>query len=117
MAFDWQAFATAFLEGQTGAIRERKAEAKAYEERQRELAEQNNILRARREATAKQAAQLGQNAMALMDPGIPQATKEAMVANAMASGPAGIQTFYNQLQAASNQRGLGDRRQRGRSSV
>ena len=107
MAFDWQAFATAFLEGQTGAIRERKAEAKAYEERQRELAEQNNILRARREATAKQAAQLGQNAMALMDPGIPQATKEAMVANAMASGPAGIQTFYNQLQAAANQRGAG----------
>lgn len=107
MAFDWQAFATAFLEGQTRDIRERKAEAKEYEERQRQLAEQNNVLRARREATARQAAQLGQNAMALMDPGIPQATKEAMVANAMASGPAGIQTFYNQLQAASNQRGAG----------
>lgn len=107
MAFDWQAFATAFLQGQTEAIRERKAEAKDYEERQRQLAEQNNVLRARREATARQAAQLGQNAMALMDPGIPQATKEAMVANAMASGPAGIQTFYNQLQAASNQRGAG----------
>ena len=107
MAFDWQAFATAFLQGQTEAIRERKAEAKDYEERQRQLAEQNNVLRARREATARQAAQLGQNAMALMDPGIPQATKEAMVANAMASGPAGIQTFYNQLQAAANQRGAG----------
>lgn len=107
MAFDWQAFATAFLEGQTRDIRERKGEAKEYEERQRELAEQNNVLRARREATARQAAQLGQNAMALMDPGIPQATKEAMVANAMASGPAGIQTFYNQLQAAANQRGAG----------
>ena len=107
MAFDWKAFGAAFLEGQTQAMQERKSEAKDYEERQRQLAEQNNILRAQREARARQAAQLGRNAMALMDPGIPLAQREAMVANAMATGPAGIQDFYNQLQAASNQRGMG----------
>jgi hypothetical protein len=108
MAFDWKAFGAAFLEGQTQAMQERKSEAKDYEERQRQLAEQNNVLRAQREARARQAAQLGRNAIALMDPGIPQAQREAMVANAMATGPAGIQDFYNQLQAASSQRGMGN---------
>ena len=107
MAFDWKAFGAAFLEGQTQAMQERRSEAKDYEERQRQLVEQNNVLRAQREARARQAAQLGRNAMALMDPGIPQAQREAMVANAMATGPAGIQDFYNQLQAASSQRGMG----------
>ena len=54
MAFDWKAFGAAFLEGQTQAMEERRSEAKDYEERQRQLAEQNNILRAQREARARQ---------------------------------------------------------------
>ena len=34
MAFNWEAFAARFIEGQTKAIRERRQEAKEFEEEQ-----------------------------------------------------------------------------------
>ena len=41
MAFNWKAFAASFLDKQTEGIRERKEEAKEYEEEQEELAKAN----------------------------------------------------------------------------
>lgn len=107
MGFDWNAFGAAFLDKMTEGVAERKQEAKDYEEEQKKLAEQNNVLRAKREGVARNAAQFGRRAMALMADNIPQAEKEAMVMNAMSSGPNGITEFYQALEQASTQRGSG----------
>ena len=90
MAFNWKAFAASFLDKQTEGIRERREEAKEFEEEQEELAKQNRRLIAERTNLANSYGQLGQKAMAL------GATKEQVMA-AMASGAQGIQTFYEKL--------------------
>jgi hypothetical protein len=99
MAFNWKAFAASFLDKQTEGIRERRAEAKEFEEEQEELAKQNRRLIAERTNLANSYGQLGQKAMAL------GATKEQVMA-AMASGAQGIQTFYEKLLKAANQKGI-----------
>ena len=48
MAFNWKAFAESFLDKQTEGIRERREEAKEFEEEQEELAKQNRRLIAER---------------------------------------------------------------------
>jgi len=99
MAFNWKAFAASFLDKQTEGIRERREEAKEFEEEQEELAKQNRRLIAERTNLANSYGQLGQKAMAL------GATKEQVMA-AMASGAQGIQTFYEKLLKAANQKGI-----------
>ena len=99
MAFNWKAFAASFLDKQTEGIRERREEAKEFEEEQEELAKQNRRLIAERTNLANSYGQLGQKAMAL------GATKEQVIA-AMASGAQGIQTFYEKLLKAANQKGI-----------
>ena len=99
MVFNWKAFAASFLDKQTEGIRERREEAKEFEEEQEELAKQNRRLLAERTNLANQYGQLGQKAMAL------GATKEQVIA-AMASGAQGIQTFYEKLLKAANQKGI-----------
>ena len=99
MGFDWKAFAAAFLDKQTEGIRERKDEAKEYEEEQEELAKANRKIIADRTLLASEYGQLGKKAMEL------GATKEQVMA-AMGSGALGIKTFYDKLIAAANQKGI-----------
>ena len=99
MGFDWKAFAAAFLDKQTEGIRERKEEAKEYEDEQEELAKANRKIIADRTLLASEYGQLGKKAMEL------GATKEQVMA-AMGSGALGIKTFYDKLLAAANQKGI-----------
>lgn len=99
MGFDWKAFAAAFLDKQTEGIRERKDEAKEYEEEQEDLAKANRKIIADRTLLASEYGQLGKKAMEL------GATKEQVMA-AMGSGALGIKTFYDKLIAAANQKGI-----------
>lgn len=99
MAFNWKDFATGFLEKTTETIEESAAEAKKRKEKQEALARQNSSLIQQRRQRARTAATLGQQAMAL------GATDEQL-AVALNSGVAGVQTFYQSLQEAANQRGV-----------
>ena len=99
MAFNWKDFATGFLEKTTETIEDKAAEAKQRQERQEALARQNASLIQQRRQRARTAATLGQQAMAL-------GATEEQIAVALNSGVAGIQTFYQNLQAAANQRGV-----------
>jgi len=99
MAFNWEAFAARFIEGQTKAIRERRQEAKEFEEEQKEAADRNQKALSNRILLAQDAAQMGRKAMEL------GATQEQVMA-AMSSGAMGIKTFYDKLIAAANQKGM-----------
>ena len=99
MGFDWKAFAASFLEGQTEAIRERRKEAKDFEEEEKEKANRNAELVSQRNLLAQDAAQLGQAAMQL------GATKKQVIA-AMSSGALGMKTFYEKLLKAANEKGV-----------
>jgi len=79
MAFDWKIFAANFLGQAAEGLEENRQDAKAYQEKQDALVERNQVLRARRESTAKQAAQFGKRAKAL-------GATDAMVQTAMSSG-------------------------------
>ena len=99
MGFNWKAFAASFLEKQTEGIRERRAEAKEFEEEQEELAERNRKLLRDRTLLANDAAQMAQKAMEL------GATRDQVIA-AMGSGALGMKTFYDKLLKAANQKGI-----------
>ncbi len=99
MGFDWKAFAASFLEGQTEAIKERRQEAKDFEEEEKEKANRNAELVSQRNLLAQDAAQLGQAAMQL------GATKKQVIA-AMSSGALGMKTFYEKLLKAANEKGV-----------
>ena len=99
MGFDWKAFAASFLEGQTEAIRERRKEAKDFEEEEKEKANRNAELVSQKNLLAQDAAQLGQAAMQL------GATKKQVIA-AMSSGALGMKTFYEKLLKAANEKGV-----------
>ena len=99
MAFNWEAFAARFIEGQTKAIRERRKEAEEFEEEQKEAADRNQKALSNRILLAQDAAQMGRKAMEL------GATQEQVMA-AMSSGDMGIKTFYDKLIAAANQKGM-----------
>ena len=99
MSFNWKAFAASFLDKQTEGIKERKEEAKTFEEEEKEKANRNALLVSQRNALAQDAAQIGQAAMNL------GATKEQVIA-AMSSGSVGVKQFYEKLLKAANQKGV-----------
>jgi hypothetical protein len=81
---DWQAFAESFLNRTAEGIRERTADAKSYEERQRELARTTGRAEfKKRTGLAQGMAGLGSKAKSL-------GATDAMVAAAMGSGPTGL---------------------------
>ena len=99
MGFNWKAFTAAFLDKQTEGIRERRKEAKDFEEEQKEAANRNAKLVSQRNLIAQDAAQIGAAAQEL------GATKEQVIA-AMSSGSLGIKQFYDKLLKAANQKGV-----------
>ncbi len=99
MGFDWKAFAASFLEGQTEAIKERREDAKDFEEEEKEKANRNAELVSQRNLLAQDAAQIGAAAMQL------GATKKQVIA-AMSSGAMGMKTFYEKLLKAANEKGV-----------
>jgi len=99
MGFNWKAFTAAFLDRQTEGIRERRKEAKDYEEEQKEAANRNAKLVSQRNLVAQDAAQIGAAAQQL------GATREQVIA-AMSSGSLGIKQFYEKLLKAANQKGV-----------
>lgn len=99
MAFDWKIFAANFLGQAAEGLEENRQDAKAYQEKQDALIERNQVLRARRESTAKQAAQFGKRAKAL-------GATDAMVQTAMSSGVNEIGSFYQKLEELAQQQGL-----------
>jgi len=99
MGFNWKAFTAAFLDRQTEGIRERRKEAKDYEEEQKEAANRNAKLVSQRNLIAQDAAQIGASAQQL------GATREQVIA-AMSSGSLGIKQFYEKLLKAANQKGV-----------
>ena len=99
MSFNWKAFAASFLDKQTEGIKERREEAKTFEEEEKEKANRNALLVSQRNSLAQDAAQIGQAAMQL------GATKEQVIA-AMSSGSTGVKQFYEKLLKAANQKGV-----------
>lgn len=89
---DWEAFAESFLNRTAEGIRERTADAKSYEERQRELARTTGVKEfKRRTGLAQSMAGLGSKAKSL-------GATDAMVAAAMTSGPTGLVDLTKNLQ-------------------
>jgi len=99
MAFDWKIFAANFLGQAAEGLEENRQDAKAYQEKQDAMVERNQVLRARRESTAKQAAQFGKRAKAL-------GATDAMVQTAMSSGVNEIGSFYQKLEQLAQQQNL-----------
>jgi hypothetical protein len=99
MAFDWKLFAGSFLNQVTEGIEERGEEAKKFKVQQEEAAERNQSVIRERNARARQAAQYGSQAEALLA-NMPNG--RAMVRQAMASGMGTIQELYEKLQEAAN---------------
>ena len=99
MGFNWKAFTAAFLDKQTEGIKERKKEAKDFEEEEKEAANRNAKLVSQRNLIAQDAAQIGAAAQEL------GATREQVIA-AMSSGSLGIKQFYEKLLKAANQKGV-----------
>jgi len=99
MGFNWKAFTAAFLDKQTEGIKERKKEAKDFEEEEKEAANRNAKLVSQRNLLAQDAAQIGAAAQEL------GATREQVIA-AMSSGSLGIKQFYEKLLKAANQKGV-----------
>jgi len=96
MAFNWEDFATGFLEQTNLEIDERAAEAEQLKRDQKAEARRNAPLVQQRQARARQASQLGVEAKAL------GATDEQL-AIALNSGVAGIQDFTIKLREAAKQ--------------
>lgn len=99
MAFDWKIFAANFLETAAEGIEERGEEAKKYKEQQEAAAERSAALIQQRDMRAKQAAQIGRNALAL-------GASQEHVRTAMASGITGVQDLYQKLSTAAQQQGV-----------
>jgi len=99
MAFDWKIFAANFLGQAAEGLEENREDAKAYKAKQEAAVERNQVLRARRESTAKQAAQFGKRAKAL-------GATDAMVQTAMSSGVNEIGAFYQKLEELAQQQNL-----------
>ena len=99
MGFDWRAFAGNYASGIAADIRERREDAKEYEEEQEELARANIPKVQRKKMLANQAAQLGHRARAL-------GATDAQIQNALSSGVEGINEFYQKLEAAASSKGV-----------
>ena len=99
MAFDWKIFAASFLDEVSDEMEDRRDEADAYRESQREAAQRNSALVQQRNMRAQEAAQLGKRAIQL-------GASESQVRTAMASGMTGIKEFYDKLATAASQQGV-----------
>jgi hypothetical protein len=93
MGFDWQSFATGFMERTTEILKERQQEAKTYEEEQRAAAERNAATISRRRAIADQVTGY---ANYLQSNGVSNEQLQAVIA----SGPRAIETLTERVQAA-----------------
>ena len=99
MAFDWRAFTGQLASGLASDIRQRRVDAREFEEEQEELAERNLSKVQKNKQLANQAAQLGHRARAL-------GATDAQIQNALNSGMNGIADFYNKLQETVEERGV-----------
>ena len=99
MAFDWRAFTGQLASGLASDIRQRRVDAREFEEEQEELAERNLSKVQKSKQLANQAAQLGHRARAL-------GATDAQIQNALNSGMNGIADFYNKLQETVEERGV-----------
>lgn len=99
MAFDWKLFAGSFLNEVTEGIEERGEDATKYKLKQEEAAERNQSVIRERNARARQAAQYGSQAEALL---ANMPNSKAMVRQAMASGMGTVKELYEKLQEAAN---------------
>ena len=97
--FDWRAFTGNLASGLASDIRQRRVDARAYEEEEKDLAERNIPKVQKNKLLANQAAQLGQRARAL-------GATDAQIQNALNSGMNGIADFYNKLQKTVEERGI-----------
>ena len=99
MAFDWRAFTGQLAGGLASDIRQRRIDAREYEEEQEELAERNIPKVQKNKQLANQAAQLGLRARSL-------GATDAQIQNALNSGMNGIADFYNKLQKTVEEKGV-----------
>lgn len=100
--FNWRDFATGALEQASVEMDTRKAEAKAYKQRQLDAANRNASLIQTRQARAQQAAAYGKQAMQIMK-NVPDARN--IVMTAMASGMGSVQELYEKLNKAAQMPG------------
>jgi hypothetical protein len=100
--FNWRDFATGALEQASEEMDTRKAEAKAYKQRQLDAANRNASLIQTRQARAQQAAAYGKQAMQIMK-NVPNARN--IVMTAMASGMGSVQELYEKLNKAAQMPG------------
>ena len=100
--FNWRDFATGALEQASVEMDTRKAEAKAYKQRQLDAANRNASLIQTRQARAQQAAAYGKQAMQIMK-NVPNARN--IVMTAMASGMGSVQELYEKLNKAAQMPG------------
>ena len=100
--FNWRDFATGALEQASVEMDTRKAEAKAYKQRQLDAANRNASLIQTRKARAQQAAAYGKQAMQIMK-NVPNARN--IVMTAMASGMGSVQELYEKLNKAAQMPG------------
>jgi hypothetical protein len=100
--FNWRDFATGALEQASEEMDTRKAEAKAYKQRQLDAANRNASLIQTRQARAQQAAAYGKQAMQIMK-NVPDARD--IVMTAMASGMGSVQELYEKLNKAAQMPG------------
>jgi hypothetical protein len=98
MGFDWQAFATGFLESKAKSINEAKKDAKDFEERQRTLAERNTKTISRRNAIATQVAGLTNMLRS-------NGASDTVIQAAISSGPQAISELANKVESARSEYG------------
>ena len=98
MGIDFTAFAQGFLEGTTKQILERKAKAADYEDKQRELAERNKGIVAKRKEVVARYSGLANQAKSL-------GASDEMVSAALASGPQGLVDLTSNLQGVKEKMG------------
>jgi hypothetical protein len=93
MGFDWQSFATGFMNRTTEILQERQAEAKQFEQEQKAAAERNAATISRRRAIADQVTGY---ANYLTSNGVSQEQLQAVIA----SGPRAIESLTERVQEA-----------------
>lgn len=98
MGFDWQAFATGFLQQTAKTLSERSEDAREYEDRQRQLAERNMATISKRRAVANQVVGL---ANMLRDNG----ASPAVIQAAISAGPKAVADLASKVEETSQKFG------------
>ena len=99
MGFDWKQFAGGVASNLAADIRERRVDARDYEEEQEDLAKSNIPAYQRKKQLAASAAQFGNRARAM-------GASDAQIKNALSSGVNGIKEFHDKLQDTVNEKGV-----------